>query len=494
MKTYKKLYQNLCSFENLKEAYEKAKRHKNNNLRVIEFAKHWQLNLLQLKKELENKTYKPLPLKNFVLHDPTTRVISVSDFRDRVVHHAIINILQTIFEPRFIHDSYASRKGKGTLPAVKRFESFLRKASRNGKPTPENRNANAVKCYALKADIYHYFETVDHEILLKIIGKYVKDDNVLWLIRRVLENHNSGIAGKGMPLGNWTSQFFANVYLNELDQFVKHNLKTKFYIRYVDDFVILHTSKAILQKHETLIHAFLKTLKLELHPGKCKIIPLARGISLLGYRVFYHYKLVRRKNLRKIMEKLQILAESFKKGAVEYWDILEVLQGWNAYAKHANTYNLRKRLLYRLQTSLAQAQPLNTHILNRCQKMVDDNINSGDEIQPKLSKAYNILDSVKADHQKIEAEFKRHRKAINELVDEVLKDKLAPKVLEAVYELGGRAEPYELGSYLEVRSGYELAKPLAKLSQARLVHVDGTVSMTTYGKEVYERRVKKVVE
>ncbi|MBI4141357.1 RNA-directed DNA polymerase, partial [Candidatus Woesearchaeota archaeon] len=177
-----------------------------------------------------------------------------------------------------------------------------------------------------------YFDSVDHEVLLCIIRERVKDERIIWLVKEILQNYDSGIIGKGMPLGNWTSQFFANVYLDKLDQFVKHNLKIKYYIRYVDDFVIVHKSKTVLEYHEKIINEFLKILSLELHPNKCKIVPLGQGVSFLGFRVFYHYKIVCRRNLRKIKAKLNSLLEDYKLCNIDTYDLLEVLQGWNAYA------------------------------------------------------------------------------------------------------------------------------------------------------------------
>jgi retron-type reverse transcriptase len=188
---------------------------------VLDFEKELPENLLAIGEELFNETYKPKPLQTFIIRDPKTRIISKSAFRDRVVHHAICNIIESIFDKRFIHDSYANRKGRGTHIAVERFRCFVRKASRN----------NTRVCYVLKADIRKYFQTVDQYILLSIIEKGIKDEKLLKVIKIILENHREDAHGKGMPLGNLTSQFFANVYLNELDQYVKHTLKIKYYIR-----------------------------------------------------------------------------------------------------------------------------------------------------------------------------------------------------------------------------------------------------------------------
>ena len=177
------------------------------------------------------------------------------------------------------------------------------KVSKNGKLVLNAENNNAIEGFALKADIQHYFDTVDHIILLELIEKKIKDKELIWLVQKVLDNYNSGTLGKGMPLGNWTSQFFANIYLNELDQFVKHVLKAKYYIRYVDDFIILRQSKVQLQEYRQQIQTFLKKLKLTLHPNKCKITPLSEGVSFLGFRIFFHYKIVRPRNFRKIKDR-----------------------------------------------------------------------------------------------------------------------------------------------------------------------------------------------
>lgn len=198
----------------------------------------------------------------------------------------------------------------------------------------------------LKADIRHYFDTVDHETLLKIIGRKIKDRDILWLIKTILENHKTEAAGKGMPIGNLTSQFFANVYLNELDHFVKHQLKIKCYIRYVDDFVILHRDLKILEKWKTEIGRFLKdALKIELHPDKTRIIDLKKGVALLGFRVFYHYKLLKRSNARRIQKRLERFSKLYNNGTMKKEAVIQSFEGWSAYAEFANTYNLRKRLV-----------------------------------------------------------------------------------------------------------------------------------------------------
>ena len=330
-----KLFDELCSFHNLYIAYERARKGKTQKNYVIEFEKDLNENLLQLRNELLIQIYKPRTLKTFILRDPKTRKISKSDFRDRIIHHAICNIIEPIFEKSFINDSYANRIGKGTFKAIERFDCFKRKVSKN----------NTRKCFALKADIKHYFETVNHNILLNILRNKICDENVIWLIKQILDNFHSETNDRGMPLGNLTSQFFANVYLNELDQFVKHKLKAKYYIRYVDDFVIMHTSAEILIKYKSLIDDFLKTnLDLDLHPEKTKIINLQKGITFLGFKIFYYHRLVIRKNARKFEKKLEMLKELYRDELADRNKAVECFEGWLAYISHANTYKYQRHI------------------------------------------------------------------------------------------------------------------------------------------------------
>lgn len=354
MKTYRNLYEELCSFDNLRIAYVKARQRKKSSSAIMEFAQHWQFHLWALRRELRTNSYRPQPLQTFILRDPKTRRICVSEFRDRIVHHALVNILQPIFEPRFIADSYASRKGKGTLHALQRADIFIRKVTKNGVLVPEAKNNNQVKSYALKCDIKHYFDAVDHNVLLDIFRLRIKDKNVLWLITLILKNYHSGQSGKGMPLGNWTSQFFANVYLNELDQFVKHQLHAKWYIRYVDDFVIFHLSKKALQEYEQKINEFLSSLRLELHPDKCRIVPLSRGLSFLGFRVFYQHKLVRKRNLRVFKRNISLLLKDYKTGYCTARQVFDTFSGWKGYALLGNSHRLCQQLAEWLTQELTE--------------------------------------------------------------------------------------------------------------------------------------------
>ncbi len=328
MKTYNNLWEKICSLENLDLAYRKARKGKTKKDYVRAFEKDLKNNLCLLRTELLLNAYRPLPLKAFIICDPKTRRISKSEFRDRIIHHALCNIIEPIFEKRFIYDSYANRKGKGVFKALERFDFFKQKITPCG--------------HVLKADIRHYFDEIDHDVLLQIIQKKIKDIRVIWLICQILNNHSKT---KGMPLGNLTSQFFANVYLNELDQFVKNKLKVRYYIRYVDDFIILGKERKILEKCKSEINIFLQDkLHLALHPEKSKIKSLKQGVLFLGFRNFYYHRLLRKTSRKKILLKLESYKQQYDQKKIDYNKIYDCAQGWIAYARHANTRNLRKRI------------------------------------------------------------------------------------------------------------------------------------------------------
>ncbi|MFH1455975.1 MAG: reverse transcriptase domain-containing protein [archaeon] len=328
------LYEQLCSKENLKLAFQKARKGKTSKPYIKEFEENLKQNLLQLRTELLLNAYRPKPHTTFILRDPKTRKISRSNFRDRVVHHALCNIIEPIFDKTFIFDSYANRKGKGSLKAIKRLEVFNRKISKNFNN----------KTYILKADIKQYFDNVDHKILLSIIKKKIKDKRVLFLIKIILSNYYTNCLYQGMPLGNLTSQFFANIYLNELDQFVKHKLKAKYYIRYVDDFIILDSSYNNLTKYKKEIDKFLQnSLRIQLHPEKSKIINLNRGVNFLGFKVFNFHKRIQKRNIQKYETKFNFLLHKYNNNKIDYDKIYNSLEGWLAYLKQANTLKLQKQ-------------------------------------------------------------------------------------------------------------------------------------------------------
>ena len=363
MSDFRGLWNKICSYDNLFLAYKKARKHKTTKDYVIDFEKNLNDNLLLLRSELLLHSYSPKPLVNFIIKDPKTRKISKSDFRDRVIHHALCNIIEPIFDKTFIYDSYANRIAKGALKAIERFDCFKKKSSKN----------NTIPCYVLKADIKKYFETVNHHTLLDIIQKKIKDKKVIWLIRKILnncagggakdsKNQKSGFSGlssqsqKGMPLGNLTSQFF------------KHKLKAKYYIRYVDDFVILHSDSDILIKYKEEVNQFLKRrLNIELHHGKSKIALLGNRLTFLGFRIFHYHRLLKKPNLRKMKTNFEILKKDYKDEKIDYDNIYDFFEGWIAYAKHSNSYKLRKKILLDFESEFSNE--MSTKEINRYLKL-----------------------------------------------------------------------------------------------------------------------------
>ncbi len=342
MKKYHNLYKELCNLENLYLAFKKARKGKSKKDYVINYEADLENNLRILQEDLTNKIYVPYPLKKFIVRDPKTRTIHSSILKDRIVHHAVINILSPIYEKIFIYDSFASRKNKGTHNAVIRFESFVKKVSSNGKLVRDYFNNNSIKGYVLKADFRHYFDSVNQEVLISILRKKIDDEDVIKLVKAVLENFCIS-EGIGMPLGNYTSQFFANVYLNELDYYVKHILKARYYIRYVDDFVILHRRKETLDYYLQHINNFLPSLKIKLHPNKTEIHALRNEITFLGYRIFYHYRLLRKRNARHFIGRLKENISLYKNQEISEEQLESRINGWLGYAKFADTFNFRNK-------------------------------------------------------------------------------------------------------------------------------------------------------
>ncbi|MBN2097196.1 MAG: group II intron reverse transcriptase domain-containing protein [Candidatus Omnitrophica bacterium] len=331
MKTYKHLFEQICSFENLLKAYERFRRGKKWRRDVLEFDYFCEKELLALQDELISLTWQPSPPKTFYIFEPRKRLIAAAALRDRIVHHAYCNVVEPIFDKRLIYDTYACRKDKGTLSALRRFGKFTRELLSYYDDS---------RIYFFKGDILKYFENIDHSILIKVIEKRIKDERTIWLTRKILGT------GTGIPIGNLTSQFFANLYLGELDQFIKHNLRVKHYIRYMDDFVILDVCKKRLGYLKAEIGGFLNdNLKLRIHPQKQVIAPLRRGIDLLGYRVYSTHKRLRRDNVRRFRKRLKLMRYKYKMGKISLNQISSSIRGWIAYSRSARSFNLRKKLL-----------------------------------------------------------------------------------------------------------------------------------------------------
>jgi hypothetical protein len=269
------------------------------------------------------------------VHDPKTRLVAALPFRDRVVHHAICNVIEPIFETRFIYDSYACRAGKGTHAGVKRVVDFLKCAQRLWP-----------KVYCLKCDISKYFPSINHNILKQVIRNKISCSKTLWLLDEIIDSSigSNEINPKGIPIGNLTSQLFANVYLNELDHYVKEDLRTMYYVRYMDDFIILGGSKKQLWAVLEVIRDFLEAfLDLQLN-SKTAIFPITQGINFLGYRIWPTHRLLRKSSIRRIKRKLKAFKRKYQNGQIKLEKVNATIQSWIGHANHANSYRFKEKL------------------------------------------------------------------------------------------------------------------------------------------------------
>lgn len=330
------LFEELTSAERLFDAWLEFRKGKTNRKDVQEFGRHLEKNIFRLHRELAQKKYKHSSYSDFFIQDPKVRHIRKACVRDRLVHQSIYTALTGIFEPRFIHDLYSSRLGKGTHAGVNALTRMARKVSKNfTRP-----------CWALKCDIRKFYDTVDHAVLLGLLEKNIKDETAMWLISEVIESfHTEGTPGKGLPIGNLTSQVFTNVYLNELDQFVKHELRVKHYARFADDFVLLAESKRPLEEMLSQIGQFLKEkLKIELHPKKVDIRPLHQGIDFLGYVTLPHHRVLRATTRRRMFRKLSERLHQFFNGEISSDSLNQTMQSYFGMMTHADTFELTSKI------------------------------------------------------------------------------------------------------------------------------------------------------
>jgi RNA-directed DNA polymerase len=345
MKTFKHLFGQICSFENLLAASEAARRRKNRKQSAAHFYLNLEHNLWNLHEELTTHHYQPGQYRMFTIYDyEKARLISAAPFRDRVVHHALHRVIEPLFDRQFIHDSYACRTGKGTHRAVQRFQHFAVK----------NR-------YVLKCDIKKYFPSIDIDILKQMLKKKIRDDRTAWLCNIILDSSTPQepimhyFPGdtlftpqerlRGIPIGNLTSQFFANVYLDGLDHFAKEVLQCKYYIRYVDDIAIFSNDKRLLWEIKSLIEEYLISLRLVLHENKCHVFQTAVGVAFLGYRIFPDHLLLRKENGYRFQRKLKRLAKLYHGNREEQDYAVQSVQAWISHAGHAHTGGLQRSLL-----------------------------------------------------------------------------------------------------------------------------------------------------
>ena len=280
-------------------------------------------NVLSLNRDLAEKTYSHSAYEAFNISDPKPRNIHKASVRDRLLHHALYRMLYPFFDKTFISDSFSCRKWKGTHKAVDRFRTFGYKVSKNHTKT----------AWVLKCDIRKFFASIDHEILIQILVQYISDRDIMNLLREIIGSF-SVTDGVGLPLGNLTSQILVNIYMNEFDQFVKHKLKEKYYVRYADDFVFLSDDKKHLENLIPRIQDFLREkLKLELHPNKLYIKTIASGVDFLGWVLFPDHRILRTVTKKRMFRGIKLKEEKE-----------ETMQSYLGMASHGNGYKLREKI------------------------------------------------------------------------------------------------------------------------------------------------------
>ncbi len=340
-------FENIISVENLLSAWQEFESGKKNRKDVQEFSLRLMDNIFLLHRDLLHHTWRHGGYQAFKINDPKPRDIHKANVRDRLLHHAIYRILHPFFDKTFIADSYSCRNGKGTHRAINRFRAFARKVSQN----------NTRACWILKCDIRKFFANIDHGILLNILREYIPDKNIIWPLENVIGSFESKVSiglfldprfrgddKKGLPLGNLTSQLFVNIYMNEFDQFMKHKLKTRYYIRYCDDFVIFSEDKKQLENIIEPLKKFLgDKLKLKLHPKKVFIKTLVSGVDFLGMVNFFDHRILRtttrKRMLRKIKEKKFLLREDL----ITEEMFNQSLQSYLGMLKHCRGYGILRR-------------------------------------------------------------------------------------------------------------------------------------------------------
>ena len=348
MKTYRHLYPQVCDFENIYRAYRKARLCKRKHESVAAFEFNQERELLRLRDELGAQTWTPGKYHSFYIHDPKKRLISAAPFRDRVAHHALVDVVEPIWERRFIDDSYANRVGKGTHRALDRCQQFARRWR-----------------YFLQCDIEQFFPAIDHGLLGGELRRLIADDAVLRMCGLIInsgqgvlrdeytmrwfegDDLTAAVRGRGLPIGNLTSQFWANVYLNGFDHFVKRELKCEGYVRYVDDFLLFGDDKAQLHEWKDAIMGYLAGLRLTLHKARAQVYPVDTGIPFLGFRVYPSHRLLKRRNGINFQRRFQLLVRKFARREIPLARLRLAVHSWIAHVAHGDTFGLRRAILGR---------------------------------------------------------------------------------------------------------------------------------------------------
>ena len=334
-KTHANLWGQITSWENLIKSYREARRGKRYRPETLRFEERLEENLINIQNHLLWGSWRPGPWREFWVYDPKSRLIQAPPFQDRVVHHALVDVVEPLFERKMIYDSYACRASKGTHGAVQRLQAMLRQARRQW-----------AEVYVLKADISKYFPSINHARLKEILTRTVRDPAVLWLCERIIQG--GGYEKRGIPVGALTSQLFANVYLDQLDHQIKDHWGIKHYVRYMDDFVILGRSKRELWNLLDRLQDYLAIdLKLSLNP-KTAIYPASKGVNFAGYRTWSTHILPRKRNIKRTRHTFRSLARSYAAGKLDLDYIKPRLMSFLGYVKHCNAWKTTNSLLNEL--------------------------------------------------------------------------------------------------------------------------------------------------
>lgn len=340
------MYERLCSFQNLFRAYRKARRGKRGKTSVAAFEREQERELIDLRAELLAGTWRPGGYYNFYIHDPKWRLISAAPFRDRVVHHALCNLIVPVWERRFIRDSYANRVGFGTHRAILRAQEFIRRYR-----------------YVLQCDVEQYFPSIDHPILRAQLSRHIEDEDVMGLVDLILASGAGVQAGeyemrwfpgddltaalrpRGLPIGNLTSQFWANVYLDGFDHFVKRELRCPAYVRYVDDFILFADDPGVLREWRDRILARMQRLRLTLHEPQH--YPVRNGVPFLGFVIYPDHRRLRRRRGLAFQRHFRMLFRRWAEGALPRERLDAAARSWCAHAAWGDTWGLRQAVVGR---------------------------------------------------------------------------------------------------------------------------------------------------
>ena len=344
MKRYKQLWGQVTSLENLMEAACAALRGKRSKASGAAFFAHWETEVVKLEREFREGIYEPGAYHYFKISEPKQREIAAAPFRDRVVHHALVRVLEPLFEPRFIEDSYACRKGRGNHAGMRRALHFSQKYSK-----------------VLKCDIRRYFPSIRHDLMLEKIARVVGDEKVMALIRQILGSHVQKVENVwplggdlfdvremryGLPIGNLTSQFFANIFLDGFDHFVKQDLRVKGYVRYVDDFLLFGESRKNLGEIGRRCREYLTGQGLEIHPDKYRMCSTEDGVDFCGFVVRADGRVkIRGAGVRRFQRRVKRLRHEAGRGVIEWADVGSSVKAWAAHADHAQSWRLRCKVL-----------------------------------------------------------------------------------------------------------------------------------------------------